>query len=448
MKLMFQFVIVLSLIYGFNPQKVVAQNNVGINPTGALPDPSAALDIVAADKGLLIPRMNAAQRLAIASPANGLLVYDTDSMCVLVYRSGTMSWFSLCSGGSGGNGHNTLTGTAIEPAGVNCTYGGARLDFGVDLNDNGVLDAAEILPSLTQYVCDGSPGATGAQGPAGSGLNTVALTTNEPAGANCQYGGVMLQFGLDANSNGILDAGEINPALSRYICNGSPGTSGALGCTNANYVLKNDGTQIVCSQIFDNGTNVGIGTATPTQKLDVPGNVKFSGALMPNNNPGVTGQVLVSQGSNTAPVWQSIGNVIQVLKATSTRTLISSTTFASIGGLTLSFTLSTSATVLVSTYGSLETTSASYYGSGVIVQVFLNGVAVNDMFQTIDVTDPSGFTNTIAPWSMTNTIVLTPGNHTINVRAKKYAFDNFYAGGNTTAPNPNEGALILTIIPQ
>ncbi|KAF5042881.1 hypothetical protein DSECCO2_508060 [anaerobic digester metagenome] len=441
----------------------MGQNNVGINPTGALPDPSAALDIVAADKGLLIPRMSAVQRMAIAAPANGLLVYDTDSMCVLVYRSATMSWFSLCSGGSGGNGHNTLVTTATEPAGANCPYGGARLDFGVDINDNGTLDAAEILPTLTQFVCDGAPGSTGAQGPAGaagvqgpagpqgpagSGLNTVALTTNVAPGANCPYSGVLLQFGLDANSNGALDAGEINPLHSRYICNGAPGSSGGLGCTNANYVLKNDGTQIVCSQIFDNGTNVGIGTNTPTQKLDVPGNVKFSGALMPNNNPGTTGQVLVSQGANTAPVWQSIGNVIQVLKATSTRTLISTTSFSNIGGLTLSFTLTTNATVLVSTYGSIETTSTSYYGSGVIVQVFLNGVAVNDMFQTIDVTDPSGFTNTIAPWSMTNTIVLAPGNHTINVRAKKYAFDDFYAGGNTTAPNPNEGALILTIIPQ
>ncbi|GIV25941.1 MAG: hypothetical protein KatS3mg026_1633 [Bacteroidia bacterium] len=50
--------------------------------------------------------------------------------------------------------------------------------------------------------------------------------------------------------------------------------------------------------------NVGIGTATPTQRLDVNGNVQFSGALMPAGNPGAIGQVLVSRGPNTSPVWE------------------------------------------------------------------------------------------------------------------------------------------------
>ncbi len=50
--------------------------NVGI---GTLtPDPSAILDIKSGDKGLLIPSMPTIQREMIASPANGLLVYDTD----------------------------------------------------------------------------------------------------------------------------------------------------------------------------------------------------------------------------------------------------------------------------------------------------------------------------------------------------------------------------------
>jgi len=48
---------------------------VGIGTTN--PDNSAALDITSTKKGLLIPRMTNAQRLAIASPV-GLLVYVTD----------------------------------------------------------------------------------------------------------------------------------------------------------------------------------------------------------------------------------------------------------------------------------------------------------------------------------------------------------------------------------
>lgn len=49
--------------------------------------------------------------------------------------------------------------------------------------------------------------------------------------------------------------------------------------------------------------NVGIGTAIPTEKLDVTGNVRFSGALMPNNAAGTAGQVLRSAGAGVAPVW-------------------------------------------------------------------------------------------------------------------------------------------------
>jgi len=49
--------------------------------------------------------------------------------------------------------------------------------------------------------------------------------------------------------------------------------------------------------------NVGIGTATPTEKLDVIGNLKFTGALMPNNNAGTTGRILMSAGANTPPTW-------------------------------------------------------------------------------------------------------------------------------------------------
>lgn len=52
--------------------------------------------------------------------------------------------------------------------------------------------------------------------------------------------------------------------------------------------------------------NIGLDNPNPTQRLDVNGNVKFSGALMPNNNAGSSGQVLTSSGANTAPTWQTV----------------------------------------------------------------------------------------------------------------------------------------------
>jgi hypothetical protein len=49
--------------------------------------------------------------------------------------------------------------------------------------------------------------------------------------------------------------------------------------------------------------NVGINNTAPSEKLDVAGNIKFSGVLKPNNLAGTAGQVLTSQGASTAPTW-------------------------------------------------------------------------------------------------------------------------------------------------
>ncbi len=51
--------------------------------------------------------------------------------------------------------------------------------------------------------------------------------------------------------------------------------------------------------------NVGIGVTNPTEKLDISGNLKISGAFMPNGNAGTSGQVLISQGTNNPPIWSS-----------------------------------------------------------------------------------------------------------------------------------------------
>jgi len=59
---------------------------VGIGTT--TPDPSSMLDIQspANDKGVLIPRMTDLQRLAISTPANGLLVFDTTTKSFWFYN--------------------------------------------------------------------------------------------------------------------------------------------------------------------------------------------------------------------------------------------------------------------------------------------------------------------------------------------------------------------------
>lgn len=70
-------------------------------------------------------------------------------------------------GDPGTNGANSLVLTTPEPAGVNCSTGGVKMEYGLDLNYNSILDTWEVNSSLTNYVCNGLQGATGPQGPAG-----------------------------------------------------------------------------------------------------------------------------------------------------------------------------------------------------------------------------------------------------------------------------------------
>ena len=64
-----------------------AQTGIGT----ATPNASAKLEIASTDKGLLIPRMTSAQRGLIPSPANGLLVYQTDGDAGFYVNIGTSS---------------------------------------------------------------------------------------------------------------------------------------------------------------------------------------------------------------------------------------------------------------------------------------------------------------------------------------------------------------------
>ena len=79
---------------------------VGIGTTA--PDASAALDIVSSSKGLLLPRV--ADATSIASPAPGLLVYQTGAPAGFYYNSGGGASYQTggASGGAGGtpNGGN------------------------------------------------------------------------------------------------------------------------------------------------------------------------------------------------------------------------------------------------------------------------------------------------------------------------------------------------------
>src|SRR5690606_12827826 len=71
-------------------------SQVGIGTTD--PDASSILDIESNSQGLLVPRMTTLQRTAIASPANSLIVYDTDLGSFYYYDVTTTSWVIINSG--------------------------------------------------------------------------------------------------------------------------------------------------------------------------------------------------------------------------------------------------------------------------------------------------------------------------------------------------------------
>jgi len=71
-----------------------AQTGVAINSTGDDPDGSAMLDVSSTVKGLLVPRMTNTERIAIVTPATGLLVYQTDSIKGFYYYDGA-AWTNL-----------------------------------------------------------------------------------------------------------------------------------------------------------------------------------------------------------------------------------------------------------------------------------------------------------------------------------------------------------------
>lgn len=102
--------------------------------------------------------------------------------------------------GAGTDGSTSLLVQSEEPAGENCLVGGIKIESGIDDNENGALDEAEV--TTTSYICDG--------------VTTLTQVSTEPPGENCVAGGTRIETGLDNGDggetagDGILQAGEVD----------------------------------------------------------------------------------------------------------------------------------------------------------------------------------------------------------------------------------------------
>ena len=112
---------------------------------------------------------------------------------------------------------SALLSTSDEPPGDNCPGGGVAVASGVDDNADGTLGDDEI--DHTVYICDGEDGATGEGGI--DGADSLVATASEPPGANCEFGGMRVDSGIDDDGDGVLDAEEID--ATEYVCDGAPG---------------------------------------------------------------------------------------------------------------------------------------------------------------------------------------------------------------------------------
>ena len=268
----------LAFLTGFFSAAVFAQNNnVGIGTT--TPNAAAKLEIYSNTQGLLIPRMTAAERNAIAAPQpNGLLVFDIDSGCVLAFDSVAASWKNLCAL-SGGTPGPTGAAGAVGPTGASGADG-----------VTGVAGAVGPTGATGNAGATGPAGAAGATGAAGNNGATGNVGATGPTGATGANGnngatGPVGPSGIDGVTG---PTGNVGPT----------GATGPIGCTSNNYVIKSNGTSATCGTIYDDGVHIGIGTSTPSTLLTVVNST--AGALQIQDGTQGLGYVLTSDALGVA----------------------------------------------------------------------------------------------------------------------------------------------------
>lgn len=307
--------LVLLIIYFTIISKTYSQS-VSINTTGNAADTSAILDITSASKGILIPRMTQTQKLAIFTPADGLLVYQTDgSKGFYFYSNITASW-NLLAGSAGltslnGLASNSQTFAAPGTAGAAPAWNSAgsthilniplasaagvtagllsNADWttfnnktgNITLNTSGVIYPATntftIAPggaatgSLTlntqasnRFLAGPITGATNAQ-PAFRAIVPADL----PIATNTTIGGISVGSGLSVDASGVLSASNTNSgtvtSVSVASANGLAGTVATATTTPAitlsttvTGMVKGNGTALFAAT---SGTDYAPGTA-------------------------------------------------------------------------------------------------------------------------------------------------------------------------------------------
>ena len=201
----------------------VQAQSVGI---GTLtPDASAMLDITSGNKGLLVPRMDKVARNAIASPVQGLLVFQKapDSIGFYYYNSGSWVWLQNASGA--GSGWSTTGNAGTNPAtnGIGTTdnqplkfiQGGSQAGLLDSVNNNyfiGTGSGSSMLPGSTGNVAFGYNALkSNKSGFQNVGIGNLALSNDTAGFGNVAIGNEAMAATLDAHhANTAIGLGALH----------------------------------------------------------------------------------------------------------------------------------------------------------------------------------------------------------------------------------------------
>jgi uncharacterized protein (TIGR02145 family) len=184
-------------------------------------------------------------------------------------------------GSNGLNGQNALVKTTLEPAGANCLTGGVKVESGLDANNNGILDAAEVNALLTTFVCNGLAGAQGTQGLTGA---TGLTGPTGPQGANGSAGiqglpGPIGATGAQGATGSTGATGLTGPA----------GPQGPIGLTGPTGATGAQGIQGLTGPSGASGTNGTNGAVGATGPIGLTGLTGPAGATGPAGTQGIQG---------------------------------------------------------------------------------------------------------------------------------------------------------------
>lgn len=215
-------------------------------------------------------------------------------------------------------GANVIT---ANPALSNYFFGGSG-NLAMTGNDNTAV-GYRALRDNTTGVQNTAMGAEALRqnttGSHNSAFSQDALRANVSGDSNVALGVEALRESISGSSNVAIGVGTLVSNISGSVNTvvghnsglgivtgsnntilGANVTGLAAGLSNNIIIADGVGTRRIN---IDASGNTGIGTITPTERLDVAGNVRFSGALMPAGLPGSLGSILMSQGPGVAPMW-------------------------------------------------------------------------------------------------------------------------------------------------